>query len=510
MTTPSYSLPNKLSQLLDIAGSPSKNASRLLSDESAGLGVPTGASSAATVASVVGGSVRLSLPAPVQSDATAYVVGNFIEVSGASNAVNNGVFLITARNTSNGTVTFANASAITEGTSWTVSERKPYSLLDDLDFARSDRQAIKGVDYNEPVPTFQRPTAIGTDVDASLANLAGKTTDALGFVFTRAIRNNTPVVGATSLVVSSAGNLKHSDATDKTGIPCFNAGPYASDWQSCYVEIQNAADGTEFLVQAGDKKGEKVFGRTVSTGATSPDSIKVEFFSVPLGQDLSSGTAYTWEASQPSAVDMFYGYFQRFDQANESVFRTVQTLGLAESGGLRQDITDLQSVVGTADNAVSLAGTLTNTSANFAFADLGTATPAVVTALNTLNAQIGDRTYSGSILGSGQAVSTSLQALSTAISNLSAAMNTSSTTRVIERLAVDAPANTAHSLPAGLSYLMDDGGNGNNLWVFWRGILRDPGSIISGNDYAETSTTTIMPYTKISAGDHITYIILTH
>jgi hypothetical protein len=46
------------------------------------------------------------------------------------------------------------------------------------------------------------------------------------------------------------------------------------------------------------------------------------------------------------------------------------------------------------------------------------------------------------------------------------------------------------------------------MYVFWRGLLRDPGAVVDGDDYDETSTTQITPYTKIKSGDHISYLIL--
>lgn len=46
------------------------------------------------------------------------------------------------------------------------------------------------------------------------------------------------------------------------------------------------------------------------------------------------------------------------------------------------------------------------------------------------------------------------------------------------------------------------------MWVFWRGLLRDPGTVANGDDYAETSGTQVTPYTKIKDKDHINYLIL--
>jgi hypothetical protein len=121
--------------------------------------------------------------------------------------------------------------------------------------------------------------------------------------------------------------------------------------------------------------------------------------------------------------------------------------------------------------------------------------------LNALNASIGSRDYSGTVLNDGETITTSLQALADAI-------GATSVVRTIERLAAQANKHTAHSLPGALTYTIDGAFNGRNMWVYWRGVLRDPGSVANGDDYAETSTTSITPFSDIKAKDHINYFIL--
>jgi hypothetical protein len=58
-----------------------------------------------------------------------------------------------------------------------------------------------------------------------------------------------------------------------------------------------------------------------------------------------------------------------------------------------------------------------------------------------------------------------------------------------------------------LSYTPDGTNNGKNMWVFTRGLLRDPGPASGGNDYAETSSTQITFYSRLNTGDHINYIV---
>lgn len=497
---PQFSRFNALDQILDIQGSFSQSSTRLLTDETAGFGAPLAGQTGA-VANITVFAAGVSTLTGL-TGMTANSVGNFLSVSGAASAGNNGTFLIISFISAT-SVTISNAAGVAPDANngaitWT--ERRAYCLNDDLDFERTDRAAIKGVAYDAAIPTYQRPTAIGTNVPANLANIAGKTTDARGFIFNRKFSAATVAATNTLITITSAGNLEHADAVDKTGVPCFDVAPYTGDYLACYVEILNIADGTQFVVLAGPQAGEKIYGITRNGASTSPNSVEVKFYSVPFGGDVTTqSTAYTWEAGLPVSIDLFYGFFQRLDQVNEYAFRTIQSLGVEESGGLRQDIDDIQTVIGMADGDTFLTG-LTNTGNFYAFVDLPDGTPSVTEALNTLNAQIGDRNYTGPYLVDGQTITASLQALSNAVA-------TANIVRYIERLAADVLPNTSHLLPGGATYVLDGTNNGMGLTVYTRGVLRDPGTIVNGNDYDETDTTHVTFYAKQKAGDHINYYV---
>jgi hypothetical protein len=195
-----------------------------------------------------------------------------------------------------------------------------------------------------------------------------------------------------------------------------------------------------------------------------------------------------------------YGYNERLDQLDVNAFRTVPALGILTDATLSNRVNNLYQVVGVTDGYTNLLGYLTNTTSFYPFFNLPDATPSVVEALNTLNAQIGNRTYTGTILTNGQTITASLQALSNAIAS-------GTMKRVIERLTSDLNANTAHTLPGGNVYVLDGTNNGRYLWLFTRGVLRDPGPVATGNDYSETSTTQVTFYAKQKKDDHINYFI---
>lgn len=490
---------NALDQALDIAGSLFQSSSMTLADEIAGLGMPTGNSgTGVTVATINANDVTLTGVAGM----TAQSVGHFLQVAGSTSSGNNGAFLIDTFISAN-SVTVVNPNAVVEvdtGATWT--ERNPYSLQDDLNYERTDRAAIKGVAYDAAIPTYQRPTAIGTDVPANLANIATKTTDAVAYVVNRAIFGQSVAATNTLITITSAGNLKHADAVDETGVPCFDAAPFTGDHTSCYVHITDGyLTGSELTVlTAGPHFGERIFGMTYNGASTSPNSVEIHFFSAPFSANQAvTNTPYVWEAGQVTTINCLYAFNERLDQLDPNAFRTVPALGILTDAQLSGDINNILSQIGSTAPDTSLNGLLTNITNYYPFSGLN-ATPTVVSALNILNQQIGNDTFTGPYLTDGYTVTQSLQALSNAITG-------TTVTRTIERVASAITANTAHTLPGGITYTPDGSFNGNSMFVFTRGLLRDPGPASGSNDYAETSSTSVTFYSTIKAGDHINYLV---
>jgi hypothetical protein len=494
---------NALDQALDIAGTITQVSTKTLADETGCLGGPVSGQSgaAASLTAIASGIVTVT----GLTGMTTTSVGRFLETSGAATGANNGTFLITAFNSAT-SVDISNPSGVApDGNNGSISwvEREPYSLEDDLNFVRTDRAAIKGVAYDAAIPTYDRPTAVGTLIPASLSNIADKTLDAHAWVVNRKFAGQAVAATDTFVTVTSTSNLKHADAVDTTGVP-VNDGADAGNDEATYVEVLDGYDEAALEVLTGVFAGHRIFGRTRAGSSTSPNSVEVEFRSVSKDADISTSVPYTWEAGQPTTICLFYGFRERADLLTETAFRTVLTNGIIGDADLRQDVIDIRTVIGVPDDTTDLGGLLTNTTIYFPFNNLPDVTPSVVEALNTLNEEIGDRDYTGTILTDGYTITQSLQELADAIT--SGAINV---TRVIERLTADIDAGTAHSLPGGNSYSLDATDQGGGMWLFWRGVLRDPGPVVDDNDYEETSTTSITPYSKIKDGDHINYFIVT-
>lgn len=296
-------------------------------------------------------------------------------------------------------------------------------------------------------------------------------------------------VGTTLLITASAG-------TD----PVVNLANDTAGAQGNATQSENVAD-TDFTLS----------NMAGGAGGASPDSVDVEFRAVAIGADLSTSVAYTWEATQASPVDLAYAYRRRIDQFLDTDLRVTMTQGLQTDADLRQDVTDIQETIGEADGATSLNGLLTNLTDYFCFSDLPDATPSVVEALNTLNTQIGNRTYADPgkaqcSLIDGETITASLQKIADALAGFSIA-------RTVERVVTGIVKGTYHLLPGSITYTVDGTYNGQNMWVFWRGVLRHPGPLQvlgapTGNEYEETNATHITPYQNINAQDIIDYMIL--
>lgn len=490
---------NALDQALDIAGSLIKNQNANLTDEVNSLGSPISGQSGAALSidAVVAGVVTVS----GLTGMTTASIGRFVTITGADESDNNGTFLISAVNSAT-EIEFVNASAVfPDANSGSISweERNPYSIEDDMNFARTDRAAIKGVDYHASIPTYVRPEDTSTTVAANLANIAGHTTDAKAIVTNRKFENISVAMGDSVITLTDVGNLKHADSVDITGVPIWD-GYDSGNWESTYVELYSDLEN-ELIAVGGAEDGYRIFARARAGSEMSPDSIELEFRAVPLGMSITASVPYTWDGDQPTNIHAIYPYRQSLHAMDENALRVLLVNGLVgDVGGDSQGIEDLYTLIGATSGSTNLNTLLTNTGNYFPFSDLPDATPSVVEALNVLNEQIGDRTYTGGLLTSGESITTSLQALSTALED-------ANFVRIIERVVTGFNAGTAHTIPGGASYTVDPTNNGQNMLVFARGLLRDPGPVSGGNEYQETSTTQVTFYFRINNNDHINYLI---
>jgi hypothetical protein len=420
---------------LDIRGSDDINDNKDLLDESLSQGQLINYGLTASIDDIDGDLVTVSGLMGMNQES----VGRFLYLLDASNAFNNGYFLI-VNVISNSSVIINNANAILPEPNnglITWEEREPYSLSDDINFSRTDRKLIKGTsNYFDNIPTYNRPNSTNVNTPANLYNIAGKTLDAHTLIINKRI-NATINPGDGYYTLFETGNLKHADPINNLGIPTFD-GFDLNNYLSCYVEIIDGTNETDAGIQVlfGPNKGQRIFGLTRVGNSSSPDSIEIEFRSVSAGNDLSTSIPYTWEASQVPDVYLFYPYRQRMDLLDENDLRVVLTSGIIADSRIQGSIFNLEQSIaandgyvleirtflGLPDAETNLTNLITNTSSYYILSALPSEST-VADAINLINNSIGNRTYSPTAisnipgLASGQTITSSIEALANAITS---------------------------------------------------------------------------------------------
>lgn len=325
-----------VSQETDVRGSEHPRSDLNIADEQRRLGVPVGPiGNTASIISIDGNQLTIVGLSGMTSNSE----GHDIRFSNCAVAGNNGLFSVVEFISPSSVVIVNGAGAAPDGNNGNIiwEERYPYSLEADLNYERSDRKGIKGVDYYQTVAPYQRPDAVGTNVPTNLTNISGKTADALAYLGNRELFGQTVLAGQSKIIVSDPGQLKHVDPINTLGIPCFDQAPYTGDFNSCFVKVLDGYEtGVEMLVLSGTHGGERIFGVSNNGLSVSPDTIEIVFYSCPLWADITvDSTPYTWESGQPNIINLVYGYNERSDQYDTDIFRLPVILpsGAANSGG---------------------------------------------------------------------------------------------------------------------------------------------------------------------------------
>lgn len=319
---------NRLDQKLDIAGSQNQESDLVLSEEPLLLG--------SRIPGQIGSNASIVLSSGIITisgllNMTDQSVGHFLTLFGCSSSVNNGTFLISAFNTST-SVDVINASGETDLNNGSISwiERNSYSLEDDLNYSRTDRASIKGVDYSDPIPTYTRPNATTTQVPVNLSNIAGKTTDARALVNSRKYESAIPVINQNYIFVSATGEFPYATTINRLGLPIIDGADIGND-NACYCDILDQDSGAALNTS----DGYKIFGfsRQGSTGVNG-NSFEVQLMSIKDGQTFAEAISYNWENVLPSIVDIIFPFRELFSDMDESALRIMVVHGVSSGGNL--------------------------------------------------------------------------------------------------------------------------------------------------------------------------------
>lgn len=309
-----YVRENALNPKLDISGSIDRVDNLSLGDEAGGLGPRITGQIGASASIIVGATVRVSGLVGMADISE----GRFLTISGAADPNNNGTFLIqTYINASS--IDIVNALATTDLNNGSIGwvEREAYSLENDLNYARTDRAAIKGVGYEDPIPTYNKCTDIITDIPANLTNIAGKTTDAKSIVTNKVLLNIPVITGSFYIYIENLlGGYPYAGAVDRTGIPIYD-GADIGDEEACNVDILDLRGGSLYIYS---DNSYRVYGRS-RQGTLGVDgySFEVELRAKPIIGGAS--IAYNWEVEQPNEVAIYYPYRYCLDGMPESILR---------------------------------------------------------------------------------------------------------------------------------------------------------------------------------------------
>lgn len=423
----SYGKFNALNQALDIAGSLFTTDQLSVSNEILGLGASLGLVPATVSETTI--TFNGSVPAQM-------VAGCWVKLSGGDNS---GIYLITA----------VNGSEITVSASGLINETcdaevfAPYSLESDLNYARSDRAAIKGVGFADGIPTYT--TAYNDEqLSANLNNLAGKGTDAKGFLFPRKALGVAVSSGDQSISfnIGFSGVLADSSMKGASwkGVPCWNSGPYANDWTSTFAILIDPVTGNTVspLLPDGQPDDAKVvIGRTRSPNTGNSEasqlpsgevSAYLDLFTIDRDKEIKAEnvTPYTWEAGLPTSIEVNYAYFTSLKDADSNAFRQVMATGLVSDADLRTDVDNLQLAVGVTDGYDWL--NALNQSVDTLFGTL--ASPTVTAALNHISDVFGSfnyvpvnitqQTIAGAIQDIDSAIGSRVDGYNTSLTSLSA------------------------------------------------------------------------------------------
>jgi len=314
-------LDNMADQALDIAGTLYQTDGLNKADEATQLGRPIQVGAAASISGVA---PNLTLSGLVGM--TSQSVGHFITIENANTPGNNNTCrVLTYVNPT--TIIILNTSGaggdLNNGSLYWI-ERYPWSAEDDHNFHRTDRADIKGVGYDQPIPTYIRCVDQSAPIPTNLSNIAGKTTDAKAFVDNIKFLNVGVNIGDAYITLNSPGNLKHADAVDITGVP-INDGYDIGNNEATFVGIIKDGYGSELKVlrtiDGYVQAGWRIFGKTRAGSAVSPNAVEIELFAMENGGSLYNALPYIWEIGQPTLVHLIIGYRSCLFNLSEIAFR---------------------------------------------------------------------------------------------------------------------------------------------------------------------------------------------
>ena len=407
------------------------------------------------------------------------------------------------------TVPGVNDSAVAEPTTPTVSGLSDSVLEHDLNVLRTLMKQLKGTDdwFSSP-PTVFDPE--NTDAghtennEATLSTIAGNTLDAKTII--TAINDSNSGNGF-SITPGDEGflfltTLDYSVPADRRGLPIFesttNSGSYQDEGEQDRVvgiDLINMETGAEFRDASGDIIFAKFHDGADYSGTGNGTDVYVKFYT-------EAGPYATVSGTDPNSIMMVYPKRKVMIEVEEHEWIRTDFVSSWEGDEIIVgQVNDLWSYTGASDNErdpdwASVIGM-----------PIVYDQSSLKEALDALNDEFGDTTYSGTYISDGQSITGSLDNLDSSMFALSQTVTDGIAEKHVAVAVSGIAAGTSYQLPVGVSYTPSS--MGVNMDVFLDGLLlaasSGEGGANADKDYAEISPAHVAFHFDVYQYSNITF-----
>lgn len=406
-------------------------------------------------------------------------------------------------------VSNANTSSVAEPT---VSG----SLEEDTNILRTLLKQVKGGTnwYDDPGNYFDPTDTTAGSADnkaMNISNIKGHTLDAKTILL--AVLNDNSASGWTvstgvSGVLMTGITTQYATPTDRTGLPIYestvNSGTYHDEGGTdnvCRVDIVDMDTDAEIVDGSGKTIYAKLYDGADFAGTGDGTDVYVRFWANNIETTMVSGV---------SEIAIVYPQRKRLTDMEEYEWLRTDFISSWEGDvELIEDIQNLWSYTGASNDTTD--PSWDSTSGNYILASSPTD---LTTAVNLLNTEVGDRTYTASnYITSGDDIAESIDDLDVKLKEIEDELDAASGDKYTESVSVQISNNVEHILPSSLTYTPDStsGQEGSNMDVYVDGQLlaADTGSAGTNadRDYGETTTSGVTFRFDVQVGRNITYMI---
>jgi len=403
-----------------------------------------------------------------------------------------------------------NTSSVAEPT---VISGSPMRLEHDMNVIRTLTKQLKGgTNWFDDLGKYFDPTNTTSGgaltKQMSLENIKGHTTDSQTILL--AVTDDNSGDGFTT-ASGDAGILmgittRYATYANRQGLPIFSSAgnTYADEGGSdnvCVIDLINTDTGGEFV----DGSGNTIFGKFHDAadhgGTGSLTDVYVKFY--------TSAGPYTFASGDPTNIVIIYPHRKVMDDLYEWEWSRTDFVSSFEGDEeLIEDVANLWSFTGAVNE--DTAPTWTNITG---FYPLSGDPSDLEAAINTLNNEIGDMTFSeDNYIDDNDTVANALNDLDMALKVVADSVLAGVADKYVEGLSSDITAGVVHPVP-GFTYTPDSTSDqeGSNMDILLNGQLLSASTGANGvnadRDYAETTASGITFHMDVHQYSNITYMV---